>query len=147
MPTTRQRKSNWPDPKRNGHNTHFSPQLKTAHQRRRRQGKLWLRCKSQTKEWLARVKKSLDSNIGTITLQHPEKRNALSAELIADSLEALASLTASGARVVVLRAAPGVKVWSAGHDVKELPTNGRDPLTYDDPCDGWCALLRKCQYP
>ena len=36
-------------------------------------------------------------------------------------------------RVVVLRAAAGAKVFSAGHDVRELPTNGRDPLTYDDP--------------
>jgi methylmalonyl-CoA decarboxylase len=81
----------------------------------------------------ARVKKSLDGGVGIITLNYPEKHNALSAELIGDLLEALADLTTSGARVAILRAAPGAKVWSAGHDVKELPTNGRDPLTYDDP--------------
>jgi len=95
----------------------------------------------------ARVKKSLDRSIGTITLNHPEKRNALSAELIGDLLEALASLTASGARVVVLRAAPGVKVWSAGHDVKELPTNGRDPLTYDDPLRRLVRAIKEVPIP
>jgi len=35
--------------------------------------------------------------------------------------------------VVVIRAAAGSRVFSAGHDVHELPTNGRDPLTYNDP--------------
>lgn len=37
------------------------------------------------------------------------------------------------AQAVILRAAKGAKVFSAGHDVRELPTNGRDPLTYNDP--------------
>ena len=94
-----------------------------------------------------RVKKSLESSIGTITLNHPERHNALSAELIGDLLEALASLTASGARVVVLRAAPGARVWSAGHDVKELPTNGRDPLTYDDPLRRLVRTIKEVSVP
>ncbi len=36
-------------------------------------------------------------------------------------------------RVVVLRGRAGVKVWSAGHDVDELPEGRRDPLGWDDP--------------
>lgn len=80
----------------------------------------------------ALVRKSLDGQIGTITLDNPARHNALSAPLIADLLNALAELSA-GARVIILRAPKGAKVWSAGHDVRELPTNGRDPLTYDDP--------------
>jgi methylmalonyl-CoA decarboxylase len=79
------------------------------------------------------VEKSVDAFVGTITLDHREKHNALSADLISDLPEALASLTDSGARVLVLRAARGAKVWSAGHDVRELPTKGRDPLTFNDP--------------
>lgn len=82
---------------------------------------------------MARVQRSTEGMIGTITLNHPEKHNALSAELISDLLEALTGLAESGARVVILRAPKGAKVWSAGHDVRELPTNGRDPLTYNDP--------------
>jgi methylmalonyl-CoA decarboxylase len=79
------------------------------------------------------VKQVLENSIGTITLDHPEKHNALSAALIADLMKAFSQMRADAARVVVLRAAPGATVWSAGHDVKELPTNGRDPLTYNDP--------------
>jgi len=81
----------------------------------------------------ALVQTSLEGSIGTITLDNPAKHNALSAPLIGDLLAALSDLTSSGARVVVLRAPKGARVWSAGHDVRELPTNGRDPLTYDDP--------------
>ena len=36
-------------------------------------------------------------------------------------------------RVVILRAKPGAKVFSAGHDIDELPESRRDPLGWDDP--------------
>ncbi len=73
------------------------------------------------------------NSIGFITLNCPAKRNALSEQLVGEIIAALASFQASGARVVILRAQPGAKVWSAGHDVAELPTGGRDPLGWDDP--------------
>ena len=79
------------------------------------------------------VKTSVENAIGTITLNSPQNHNALSIALIEDIKRVAAELKACGIRVVVLRAAPGAKVWSAGHDVRELPTNGRDPLTYNDP--------------
>lgn len=71
--------------------------------------------------------------IGVITLNHPAKRNALSTALIEELCAALDELQLKQARVVILRALTGTDVFSAGHDVRELPTNGRDPLTYDDP--------------
>ncbi len=70
--------------------------------------------------------------IGSITLNRP-KVNALSAELIEEVTAALDSMKAQNLRVVILRAMPGAKVFSAGHEITELPTNGRDPLTYNDP--------------
>jgi methylmalonyl-CoA decarboxylase len=70
--------------------------------------------------------------IGTITLDRP-KVNALSGELMGEIISALDSMKAQNLRVVVLRAKRGVKVFSAGHEVSELPTNGRDPITYSDP--------------
>ncbi len=79
------------------------------------------------------VKRSVEKAVGTITLDYAQKHNVLSSPLIADLMEALSGMSDLGARVVVLRAARGAKVWSAGHDVKELPTTGRDPLTYNDP--------------
>ena len=98
-------------------------------------------------ETKALVKKSLDGNIGTITLDNPAKHNSLSAPLIGDLLAALSDLTKEGARVIVLRAPKGTKVWSAGHDVRELPTNGRDPLTYDDPLRRVVRTLKESPIP
>jgi methylmalonyl-CoA decarboxylase len=70
--------------------------------------------------------------IGTITLDHPPV-NALSHDVMDAMAEALENLQPPDTRVLVLRARPGSDVFSAGHDVHELPTNGRDPLTYNDP--------------
>jgi methylmalonyl-CoA decarboxylase len=96
---------------------------------------------------MALVRTSVEGAVGTITLDHPGKHNALSAALIADLLEALAGLAGSGARVVVVRAPRGAKVWSAGHDVRELPTNGRDPLTYNDPLRRAVRAIKQAPVP
>jgi len=79
------------------------------------------------------VRIELDDFVGTVTLDHEKKRNALSAALVEALVAALATLKEGKARVVILRAAHGAKVWSAGHDVSELPLGGRDPLGWDDP--------------
>jgi len=82
---------------------------------------------------MAMVEVKTGNSIGVLTLNNPEKRNALSTALIEDLCAALEEMRRAEIRVVILRAAAGSKVFSAGHDVRELPTNGRDPLTYDDP--------------
>lgn len=82
---------------------------------------------------MPRVFSTLQDSIGTITLANPEKHNALSADLVGEVTAAFTSLRSDGARVVILCAQPGAPVWSAGHDVQELPTDGRDPLGWDDP--------------
>lgn len=70
---------------------------------------------------------------GIIFLNNTAKRNALSEALIEEIVDALEGFRALNIRAVVLRASPGVKVWSAGHDVSELPDSGRDPLGWSDP--------------
>jgi methylmalonyl-CoA decarboxylase len=82
---------------------------------------------------MPRVLTSFADDIGTLTLNAPEHHNALSADLVRELIAALASFREQGARAVILRAADGARVWSAGHDVDELPTDGRDPLGWDDP--------------
>lgn len=72
-------------------------------------------------------------NVGEITLNNPAKHNALSTALMDELCAALEEMLLAQVRAIVLRAPAGAKVFSAGHDVRELPTNGRDPLTYDDP--------------
>jgi methylmalonyl-CoA decarboxylase len=71
--------------------------------------------------------------IGTITLDHDRRRNALSGPLVKEVIAALSSFRQAKVRVVILRAKKGAKVFSAGHDVAELPESRRDPLGWDDP--------------
>lgn len=73
--------------------------------------------------------------IGTLTFNNDAHRNALSKVTIDELLGALDQLRAAQIRVVVLRARTGGKVWSAGHDLRELPKSGNDPLAYSDPVE------------
>jgi len=79
------------------------------------------------------ILQSFEDNIGTITLNNDEKRNALSVQLLEELIEALGDFEKKRARAVVLRAKPGSKVWSAGLCIDELPDAGEDPLSYNHP--------------
>ena len=86
-------------------------------------------------------------SITTITLNHPEKRNALSKALIDELMATLTECARRKTRVVILRAAQGSKVWSAGHDVRELPESGRDPLAWSDPLRMAVRAVEECPVP
>jgi methylmalonyl-CoA decarboxylase len=73
-------------------------------------------------------------DVATLTMTHFEKRNALSKELIDALLEGLAS-------------PKGSRVFSAGHDVNELPSAGRDPLGYSDPLEQFIRAIRQFNAP
>jgi methylmalonyl-CoA decarboxylase len=90
---------------------------------------------------------NLDDTIGTITFNHPTKRNSIGLRFADDFIAAFDELEQAAARVVILRAMPGVKVWSAGHDVSELPTGRRDPLGYQDPLDRVLRRVQDCPVP
>ena len=74
-------------------------------------------------------------HIGTITFNHEETRNSLCNQLLNELIEALEFFEKRKARAVIIRAAAGVKVWSSGFDITELPVPGRDPLSYNDPLE------------
>ena len=76
-----------------------------------------------------------EADIGTIVLDNASKRNTLNEALADEILAAFENFRRCKARVVVLRAPAGTKVWSAGRDVDELPQGRRDPL-------GWSDALR-----
>ena len=94
---------------------------------------------------MAYVLSEASNGIGTITLDHDAKRNALSRALIAEFTHVLHTFRAAKTRVVVVRARPGAKVWSAGHDLNELPQpgSGSDPLAYSDPLE---RVIRAVQH-
>jgi methylmalonyl-CoA decarboxylase len=85
-------------------------------------------------------------NIGTITLNQPAKRNALSEPLIEEMLSTLANFEKKSIRAVVIRAAPDAKVWSAGLDISELP-QGKDPLPYSDPLERLLRSIKRFPGP
>ena len=85
---------------------------------------------------------TIQDDVGFITLNNPEKRNALTADLVREFIAALVQFRTSRVRVVILRAQPGAAVWSAGHDIAELPEGDRDPLGWDDPL---CHLVREIE--
>ncbi|MCF8126938.1 MAG: methylmalonyl-CoA decarboxylase [Deltaproteobacteria bacterium] len=74
----------------------------------------------------------LQNHIGIVTMNNSGKLNTLSSELVQGILEAFDGFEEAKARVVILRAVPGVKVWSAGHNMKEMPLGGQDPVTWNE---------------
>src|SRR6185369_3451230 len=85
---------------------------------------------------------SYSDHIGTITLNNAKTRNSLSNDLLNELIVALQLFEKRKARAVVIRSEPGVKVWSSGFDIRELPVPGRDPLSYNDPLE---QVLRAIQ--
>lgn len=93
------------------------------------------------------VQTAVVGQVGIITLGDRDKRNAIGAEMTSRVIAALKSLRARQVRAVVLRAAPGMDVWSAGHDIGELPAGQRDPLGYDDPLEELIRAVRTFPAP
>ncbi len=93
------------------------------------------------------VRTAMIGQVGVITLDDRHRRNAIGAQMAAGIVTALGSLGAQEARVIVLRAAPGMKVWSAGHDIDELPRGRRDPLGYNDPLEELLRAVRAFPAP
>jgi methylmalonyl-CoA decarboxylase len=91
---------------------------------------------------MALVERSMTGNTGVLRLNREDKHNSLNGDLMREMMAGLDALVEQGARVVIIRAAPGVKVWSAGHDINEIPEPRRDPLGYFDTLE---TLLRKVQ--
>lgn len=79
------------------------------------------------------IETEIADGVATLTLNHSTKRNTLTEALLRELSGALIIAPARDARVVVLRAYQGAKVWSSGHDINELPLGGHDPLGWQDP--------------
>jgi len=96
---------------------------------------------------MAKVLVHTHEEIGTVTFNDDAHRNALSRALIDEFTAALHHLHREQVRAVVLRANPGTAVWSAGHDVRELPTRGSDPLAYRDPLERMIRAVEQFPAP
>ena len=95
----------------------------------------------------APVRTGVHGRVGVITLDDQRHRNAIGAQLANGVVAALESLRGQHVRVVVLRAAAGMDVWSAGHNINELPRGRRDPLGYNDSLEGMLRAVRTFPMP
>jgi len=88
----------------------------------------------------------INGKIATLTLSNPSKLNSLSKGLVDELVQGLKKCAEKKALVVLLKAEANThNVWSAGHDINELPEGGRDPLDYFDAVE---VLMREVQvYP
>ena len=87
------------------------------------------------------------AQVGVLTLINTERLNVLGNMLVDQLLSALKAFEDTQIRVVILRAAPGVKVWSAGYDINELPPHGKDPLECHEPLRRAVKAMQNCPLP
>jgi methylmalonyl-CoA decarboxylase len=93
------------------------------------------------------IKTEVMGRVGVITLSDQHRRNAISAALANGIVAVLESLGNQDVRAVVLRAATGMRVWSSGRDITELPRGRRDPLAYNDPLEELIRAVRTFPAP
>ncbi len=94
---------------------------------------------------MALILREMKKNIGILTLNNPERRNALSLKMCDELREELKNLEDLKAPVVIIRAQRDARVWSAGHDIRQLPKVSHEPLAYDSPMEK--ALRAIQEYP
>lgn len=95
---------------------------------------------------MAFIKTEINGKIATLSLNNESKLNALSKSLIEECVAFFKQCKTKKVLVVLIKAEHNKQnVWSAGHDINELPEGHRDPLGYYDPLE---VLLRKVrEYP
>ncbi|MFZ5448273.1 MAG: methylmalonyl-CoA decarboxylase [Thermodesulfobacteriota bacterium] len=89
----------------------------------------------------------IQENIGTVIINDRDKANCLSSPVLRGLLQAFDRFEQQKVRVVIIRAYPGAKIWSAGHDLREIQTDGSDPLPYDEPFEQVLHRVVNCPAP
>ena len=88
------------------------------------------------------VKVTIDERICFIEMNNSEHLNCLSDKMCADIVNAIDEGYKNECVAIVIKAVCRHGVWSAGHDIRELPQDGSDPLAYDVPME---RMLHKVQ--
>jgi methylmalonyl-CoA decarboxylase len=96
---------------------------------------------------LQTIQTKIAERIGTIAFDNYAKRNALSRALIAEVLAAFDDFRTQCVHAVVLRSAGSNGVWSAGHDIDELPKADLDPLPYSEPLEQFLRAVKTFPAP
>ena len=84
----------------------------------------------------------IKDRIAYVKMQDPKHFNCLSENMCHDLMDAIEESYREECVGIVLQAEVNRHVWSAGHDIKELPLDGSDPLAFRVPME---KLLRAVQ--
>jgi len=88
------------------------------------------------------VDKNIEDRICFIEMQNPKHFNVLSEDMCKELIDAIKYGYNNECVGIILKAQINRGVWSAGHDIHELPQDGSDPLAFYVPME---RLLRKVQ--
>jgi methylmalonyl-CoA decarboxylase len=92
------------------------------------------------------VTTDITNHIGRVTFSNPPV-NPLSHNVCSGLVAAIDECEKAHVRAVVLGANPKSKIWSAGHDIKEIPLDGQDPLPWTAGLEQLLHRVRNCQAP
>lgn len=90
---------------------------------------------------------TLKDRVGQLMLTHTRKLNVMGNALVNQLIEGMAQLVSEGALSIIIKTLPGVKVWSAGYDINELPPHGQDPLECHEPLRRAVRAMQACPVP
>jgi methylmalonyl-CoA decarboxylase len=86
------------------------------------------------------------NNIGIATISKPPV-NSLSSDVCEQLLASFDEFEKAHVRVVIIRANPNTKIWSAGHDIHEIPLDGHDAVTWTTGFERVLHRVRDCAVP
>lgn len=82
-----------------------------------------------------------------LEMRNSERLNCLGEELCFGLVAGLRRAYEAECVAVVIKAKCHKNVWSAGHDIRELPLNGDDPLAFDVPMEKMLHLIQDIPIP
>lgn len=88
------------------------------------------------------VSTEIKDRICYVEMQNADRYNCLSEQMCTELIDALKFGYDNECVGIVIKARTKRGVWSAGHDIKELPTDGKDPLSFYGAME---KLLREVQ--
>ena len=86
------------------------------------------------------------NNIGIATISNPPV-NSLSSDVCDQLLESFDEFEKAHVRVVIIGADQKTKIWSAGHDIREIPLDGHDAVTWTTGFERVLRRVRDCTVP
>ena len=82
-----------------------------------------------------------------VEMQNGAHFNCLSTEMCQELTDAIREGYNQECVGIVLKAQSNKGVWSAGHDIRELPQGGEDPLAYDVPMEKLLRCVQEIPIP